>query len=85
MLLHELQVLIPRFLSIRLDNTARHQIVLHLAIVPSGVDVVLRIDEGPRCTIGTSRNKAGDGVGDGGGERITGVLVCIVMVLGEED
>lgn len=85
MLPHELQVLVPGFLSVGLDNTARYQIVLQLAIVQSRVDVILRIVESFQGTIGAGRNETRDGVGDGGGERITGVLVCVVMVLGEED
>ena len=85
MLLHKLQVLIPRFLGIGLEDTARHEVFLHLSITPSGVDVVLGFVKGLQGIIGASRNPAREGVGDGGGERVTGVLVRIVMVLGEED
>jgi len=85
MLFHELQVLIPGLLSVGLENSARHEVILHLAIIPGGVDVVPGVIESLESVIGTSGNETGDGVGGGGGERITSVLVCIVMVLGKED
>lgn len=84
-LLHQLQVLVPRFLSVRLKDAARYKVVLHLAIVPSGVDVVLRLVKGLQGAIGAGRHQARQRVGGGGGERITGILVRVVMVFGEED
>lgn len=83
--LHQLEVLVPRFLAVRLENTAGNKIVLHLSVVPSGVDVVLRIVESLPCAIGTGRNQARDRVGDGARERRAGVLVGIVVVLCEAD
>lgn len=85
MLLHEFQVLISRFLSVRPEDTARHEVVLHLAIIPSGVDIILRIVESFPGIIGASCNQIRKRIGNSGGERITGVPIRIIMVLGEED
>jgi len=85
MLLHQLQVLVPRILGVRLEGTARHKVILHLAIIPSGVDVVLGIVKWLQDAIGARRNQARERVGDSVRERRTGILVGIVVVLGEED
>lgn len=85
MLLHQLQVLIPRFLSVRLEDTAGYEVTLHPSIIPSGVDVILGVVESLPCTIGTSRKQTRNRVGNRVGERRTGVLVSVIVVLGEED
>ena len=69
MLLHQLQVLVPRFLGIGLEGTAGHEVLLHLAVTPSGVHVVLRLVEGLQGAIGVGRNKTRDGVGNRARER----------------
>ena len=85
MLLHQLEVLVPRFLGVRFKETPGHQVLLHLAIIPSGVDVILGLVEGLQGTVCAGRNQAGKCVGDGVGERRTGVLVGIVVVHCEAD
>ena len=85
MLLHQLQVLIPRFLSVGLKDTAGHEVILHLTITPSGVDVILRVVESLPCAIGAGRKQARERVGNSGRKRRAGALVCIIVVLGEED
>lgn len=67
-LLHQLQVLISRFLGVGFEGTAGHEVVLHLVIIPSGVDVVLRLVEGLQGAICVGRNKARERVGDGARE-----------------
>jgi hypothetical protein len=85
MLLHQLQVLVPRFLGVRLEDTARHEVVPHPVIIPGGVEVVLRLVEGLQDGVGAGGNQARERVGDGAREGITGILVGVVMAFGEED
>jgi len=85
MLFHQLQVLVPRVLGVRLEDTTRHEVILHLAVIPSGVDVVLGLVKWLQDAIGASRNQARERIGDSVRERRTGVFIRIVVVLGEED